>query len=264
MTKTDITKNNLYIKRMINVIKSENPEHHKIIHINGRHSDAFVYILSGSCEYTFDDNAITANAGDILYLAYNSVYSMYINTTDYKFIFCDFEFDGDAQRESCVYSSKNMPGTENLFLRMYNASKKRHFTECMSILYRIYSAICVSVENTYIGKSVKYKISTAKEYIDANASDALISVAEIANKIGMCEGYFRKLFKSQYGISPSQYIISTRLKKAKDLMNYPFLTLSECALQSGFSSLQYFCRMFKKNTGITPAQYRKLNHTDLY
>jgi AraC-like DNA-binding protein len=40
-------------------------------------------------------------------------------------------------------------------------------------------------------------------------------------------------------------------------MEYPFLSLEECAIDSGFSSVQYFCRVFKKVMSITPAQYRR-------
>ena len=85
-----------------------------------------------------------------------------------------------------------------------------------------------------------------------------VEFAEDADiKAVMSNVYFRSLFKAQYHLSPSQYIISVRLKNAKSLMKYSFLTLEECALQSGFSSLQYFCRVFKKYTGMTPSEYRK-------
>ena len=36
-----------------------------------------------------------------------------------------------------------------------------------------------------------------------------------------------------------------------------FLIEQKYALQSGFSSLQYFCRVFKKHTGMTPSEYRR-------
>ena len=84
-----------------------------------------------------------------------------------------------------------------------------------------------------------------------------ITQEDLAEKIGISEVYLRKLFKAQYGITPSNYLISVRLENAKKLMRYPFITLEECALQSGFSSLQYFCRLFKKETGISPGKYRK-------
>lgn len=40
-------------------------------------------------------------------------------------------------------------------------------------------------------------------------------------------------------------------------MKYPFLSLEECALQSGFSSLQYFCRVFKKEFNISLGRFRE-------
>ena len=73
----------------------------------------------------------------------------------------------------------------------------------------------------------------------------------------MSEVYFRKLFKNEYGQSPSQYMAAVRLRKAIELMRYPFMYVEECAVQSGFSSQQYFSRVFKKNIGDTPAHYRK-------
>ena len=117
--------------------------------------------------------------------------------------------------------------------------------------------IVMKTENKiYISKCSRNKIAESKDYIDANFKDTSLSVDFLAKKAAMSNVYFRSLFKAQYHLSPSQYIISVRLKNAKSLMKYSFLTLEECALQSGFSSLQYFCRIFKKYTGMTPSEYR--------
>jgi two-component system response regulator YesN len=73
----------------------------------------------------------------------------------------------------------------------------------------------------------------------------------------MSEVYMRKIFKNKYGRSPIEYITSVRLMRARELIGYQFVSLEECAKQSGFSSLQYFSRVFKKEFGITPASYRR-------
>ncbi len=65
------------------------------------------------------------------------------------------------------------------------------------------------------------------------------------------------MFKALYGTSPSQYIISLRIKRAKELMKSDILTTEECAIMSGFCTLQYFARVFKERTGMTPGKYRK-------
>lgn len=255
MCRIDITKNNLYVNKIINVIKGSNKAHHKLIHVKCRHSDAFVYILSGSCTYKFVyGDEVTVNKGDILYLAHQANYTMYIHTDNYNFIFCDFEFDETLPRKSDVYTTGSPEYAENLFIRLLQ--HKNSFTDAMSVLYNIYGTAKTAANKTYISKSSQNKISESKDYIDDNFKDNSLSVSFLAKKADMSEVYFRSLFKSQYHLSPSQYIISLRLKNAKNLMTYPFLTLEECALQSGFSSSQYFCRIFKKTTGITPSEYR--------
>jgi len=258
--KTVISKNNLHIARLINVVKSNTKSHNKSLLVKSRHSDAFVYILSGSCTYDFDDGyEFTVNSGDILYLAHKSCYTMHIHTEDYHFIFCDFEFAGADMKKSEVFSPKSPSYAENLFyklLKCYKSPDKSSFAESMSVLYKIYGAVIMSANEAYLSTMSRNRVEQAKEYIDLNFKDTALSICMLAEKAAVSEVYFRKLFKSRYGISPSQYIITLRLKNAKLLMQYPFLSIKECALQSGFSSMQYFCRAFKKAMGTTPAKYR--------
>ena len=142
-------------------------------------------------------------------------------------------------------------------LNCYHSSSLNARTECMSILYGIYSILQQEAQKKYLGKNKESKASEAMRYIDESFSLPEFSISMLAEKIGMSEVYIRKLFKAQYGISPSKYLMSVRLDHAKNLIKYPFMTLEECAMQSGFSSLQYFCRLFKKETGISPGKYRK-------
>ena len=67
MEKHDISKSEFSIKRVIRVICTENKNHHKKFYVNTRSCDVFVYIISGSCEYGFDDGSrFTVKAGDIM------------------------------------------------------------------------------------------------------------------------------------------------------------------------------------------------------
>ena len=261
MKKTDIMQENLCIQKIITVIQGKNPNHHKLLTVKSRHSDAFVYVISGSCTYRFDDKTeFKVTAGDVFYLPYQSIYTMYIHTDDYKFIFCDFEFAEPSARRSALYSHQDLKNVDSLFFKLlnrYRASAKNTYIECMSILYSIYGLLQQNTQKSYIGKSKERNMIEARCYIDENFNLPEFSISQLAEKIKICEVYLRKLFRAQYGISPSKYLISVRLKNAKKLMKYPFLTLEECALQSGFSSLQYFCRLFKKETGISPGKYRK-------
>lgn len=261
MEKNDILQKSLVIKNIIAVIKGHNPNCHKLLRRVGRHSDAFVYILSGSCAYHFDDGVtFTVQAGDVFYLPYQSVYTMYIYDANYKFIFCDFEFSDPSAKKAAVYTAENAEHMDGLFanlLNCYQIGSIASRAECMSVLYRIYSLLFKCTEQGAPEKNRGDRISAAKRYIDEHYGDVSLTVSSLAEQAGISEVYFRKLFHEKYHISPVKYLITARLSNAKKLMRYAFLSIEDCALQSGFSSAQYFCRAFKKELGISPGEYKK-------
>ena len=114
MEKINIESSNLYITKLINVLKSSHIRSSKTLRVNGRYSDVFVYILNGSCKYVFDDKtSFTVNKGDILYLANKSVYEMFVGDGSYDVIFCDFEFSGDFPRKSDFFNFTFAPAYYN-------------------------------------------------------------------------------------------------------------------------------------------------------
>ena len=261
MEKTDISQTDLSIKKVLRVIRTENKNCHKKFFVDSRPSDVFVYILSGSCDYACEDGTtFTVKAGDIMYLANGEKYSIYINE-DYRFIFCDFEFSEKIPCKSAVFTPKHDLSVENLFVKLlniYNLQGNTYFTDSLSLIYAIYSSIIATRNDCYMSNTVKAKMIDIKKYIDIHYSDMLLNVSSLARLADMSDVYFRKLFKAEVGVSPSKYIISVRLNKAKQLMKYyPFMTLEECAKQSGFSSLHYFSRVFLSEFGINPSKYRK-------
>ena len=259
MSKVNITREALAISEILRVIKNNNAHHHKAISVKERHSDAFVYVISGSCTYKFDDGVeFTVSDSDVIYLPYRSVYTMYISSDDYRFIFCDFKFVSDPT-VSMLFPAEHVKGTESLFTRLLAAYKSRSLTkqtECMSILYAIYNALQKCNEAKHLKKDKSMLIASAKRYMEESFFDPDFTVSSLARQANVSDVYFRKLFGIETGISPVKYLNLLRLSNAKNLMKYPFLSLEECALQSGFSSLQYFCRIFKKEFNISPGKYR--------
>lgn len=260
MDKYSIIKDDLCIKKILAVIKGNNTNHHKKILLHGRHSDALVYVSEGSCSYTFDDGvSFVAKRGDVFYLPYQSVYTMYISTEDYRFIFCDFVFE-EAPTSAAIFHAEHSIDTEGLFVKLLNAyrsgSINKH-TECMSILYNIYNLLQRSGSEQSPDKSHTALIDCAVRSLEEGFGDSTLQLSDIARTLGISEVYFRRLFKNKYGTSPIKYLNSLRLKNSIKLMKYSFLSLEECSKQSGFSSLQYYCRLFKKEFGISPGKFRE-------
>ena len=87
----------------------------------------------------------------------------------------------------------------------------------------------------------------------------MVNLSEyIASKIGLDYHYLSNLFSAVEGITIEKYVIYQRIEKAKELIAYDELTLSEIAWQLGYSSSPYLSNQFKKITGLTPTHFKAL------
>jgi YesN/AraC family two-component response regulator len=71
-------------------------------------------------------------------------------------------------------------------------------------------------------------------------------------------GYLSNLFSEVEGTTIEKYFITQKIEKAKELLIYDELSLSEIADQLGYSSVAYLSAQFKKVTGLTPSYYKSL------
>lgn len=54
----------------------------------------------------------------------------------------------------------------------------------------------------------------------------------------------------------TDYLLKTRMEKAKELMLNPNKKIYEIALESGYDNIPYFSTAFRKYTGYSPSEYR--------
>jgi AraC family transcriptional regulator len=66
-----------------------------------------------------------------------------------------------------------------------------------------------------------------------------------------------KLFSEVEGITIEQFFILQKIEKAKEWLVYNELSLSQIALQLGYSSTQHLSAQFKRITGMTPTEFKK-------
>lgn len=256
----DLTKHQFRINYIIRAVRFHLTQRH-IPMGTPRFYHGFVFILSGACIYRFDNGSvINAQEGDIIYLAKGQDYSMEVTTPHYDYLACDFELLTDHTMQSIRIHPKNPVVFEQLFQKLENAfvnSTPYNKLESMSFLYQIYMLINQSTQAQYVSGSSRARIEDIRIWIQSHLASPDMQVCKLAKQANMSEGHFRKLFYALYAITPTKYITQERISYAKKLMERPELRLEEIALQSGFSSLPYFCKIFKASTGTTPSAYRQ-------
>ncbi|WP_321317593.1 AraC family transcriptional regulator [Labilibaculum sp.] len=75
--------------------------------------------------------------------------------------------------------------------------------------------------------------------------------------IGHSYASLSKLFSEFEGKTIEKYLILQKIERAKELLFYEELSISEIAYQLNYSSSQHFSRQFKSITGLTPTEFGK-------
>ena len=129
-----------------------------------------------------------------------------------------------------------------------NRSKlKNHFT----------AELPSNLKTQTLGKIDRKFISEFTSLVEINLSNEDFSVEEIAKNLGVSRVQLYRKVKALLNVNVNDYILNTRLQKAKYLLQYEESTISEVAYAVGFSSPAYFSTVFKSKFGVTPKTFKE-------
>ena len=84
------------------------------------------------------------------------------------------------------------------------------------------------------------------------------TIGQMASMMGLSASRFASLYKQEFGASPTEDLIRTRINQAKKMLSATKVSVKQVSLACGFESVHYFHRAFKRRLNITPKHYQ--NH----
>lgn len=99
-------------------------------------------------------------------------------------------------------------------------------------------------------------VQRAVSYIAEHYAEPL-KLPLLAERALVSTSHFIRLFTQEMGVTPYQYLITTRLAAAKWLLLTTRQSVKEISFQTGFNDENAFCICFKKHEGLSPSSYRK-------
>ena len=84
-----------------------------------------------------------------------------------------------------------------------------------------------------------------------------LSVPRLADRAGMSERTFSRVFLKETGVGPASFVEMARIDRAKALLETSDWPLARLAERSGFGSVEALHRAFNKRVGVTPGEYRE-------
>jgi AraC-like DNA-binding protein/mannose-6-phosphate isomerase-like protein (cupin superfamily) len=101
------------------------------------------------------------------------------------------------------------------------------------------------------------RIGRAISHLEIHFEDSDITVDALAGMAHMSKRSFMRTFQAATGMSPIAYLIQLRINRAAQLLrSRPEMSITEIALETGFSDSNYFARQFRLSQNITPTGYR--------
>jgi len=96
----------------------------------------------------------------------------------------------------------------------------------------------------------------AAQWIDAHA-DRPVDLESAAQEAGLSAFHFLRLFANVLGVTPHQYLIRSRLRRAARLLADDARSITDVAFDAGFADLSNFMRTFRRAAGVSPRRFRQ-------
>jgi len=145
-----------------------------------------------------------------------------------------------------------IPELNSIEMVMSNVDTIEQFREQMR---RILSR-ALTYRDSHPNGQYKDLIRRAQEYIERHYTDSELSLNEVASHVNLSASHFSVIFSQEAGQTFKEYLIESRINKAKELLRMTSLRSADIAYQVGYSDPHYFSSVFKKNTGFTPMEFR--------
>ena len=155
-------------------------------------------------------------------------------------------------RETTVIRCNSMPYIEKIHKLMENSDLQPKETALKSAIY-FHELLQFLADNKE--KVASTPAETIKNYIDKNVYSP-ITIDELSKIIYKSPAQTIRIFKKAYGMTPYEYYMDNRIKKAIQLLKNTTFSVKEIAFELGFGDEHYFSGVIRKKTGKKPTDFR--------
>ena len=208
---------------------------------------------------------------DQMFILFPGMESTYYADKEDPWYYCWIGFQGESagkivenigfDPQTPVLTFKDAYKIENEVKRMLGAreltldGKLRRNAGMMEILSDMIRESARRAGNDGITNIYSYS-EYAVRYINNHFSEK-IRIQDLADHIGISRSYLVKLMKQETGMSPQEYLIETRMRRASDLLSRTQDSIKVVATECGYDDALAFSKVFKSRFGLNPSEYRQ-------
>jgi AraC family transcriptional regulator len=142
--------------------------------------------------------------------------------------------------------------------QIYPQGNKAHGTilKAASLLRQQIDPPAAREDSDETGRLLAWQVRKVRDYINSHIAGQVL-VTDLCALIQRSEAHFSRSFKRTFGESPHAFLVRRRVELAARYMLTTDASLSDIALQCGFSDQAHLCKQFRQAAGQSPAVWRR-------
>ena len=226
-------------------------------------------VLDGEGSLTYEGRQYKLKQGDCVFIDCQKPYSHSTSEKLWSLAWCHFYgssmplvYEKYKERGGLpIFHPDNINVFKEILQQLYMLAGSSDYVRDMrinvslSVLLTLLMQESWNPDNSAISKK-RMELVSVKNYMDEHYIEK-ITLDDLEAQFFINKYYLLKIFKETYGVTISNYLISRRITRAKQLLRFTQMTIDEVGCAVGMDGAGYFSRMFKKSEGISPKEYRK-------
>ena len=239
---------------------------------NGRklNSNLLMCVEEGECTVQMAEKEYHLQKNDFLVIPQNTFYKPH--TESYcKHWFCHFHGNYLGKNDAFDIEKRKSTSYKNVLFLPQNGKADKVLTSALDHIAKKLGSTgndadfkktlaFLNILNHLASSFPSGKENLSAQEIQSYIMDNLtgpVTLSSIASHFAYTKQYIIHIFKKNYFVTPTKFIIDKRLELAKIYLAETNLKLYEISSRCGFEDANYFSRLFKMNYRVSPQKYRK-------
>lgn len=225
--------------------------------VNARDFYSLTYRYSGKITVETEAEKLVSGEKSVTFIPKGLDYKTEI-LDDMRMAVVHFKLDRDIDFRNAATVNIDHAGIPLLFEKLISVSHTDRPIDfhAMATFYELLSRL-EEHSGRENARQIPEKIRRARKSIERKYNDPALSIASVADSLGVSTSYLRREFSRAYGVSPIAFLQDVRVTRAKNMLESGVLSVGEISEQCGFASPAYFIQVFHKKIGESPDRYRR-------
>ncbi len=229
------------------------------------------YVKGGQGHYEYNNKKEHLHKGKIVFVSNNYKHSGYKDSNSpLSFIPLRFGIYENKNPEKQIehptepftlsYIHNNTRKYLFLFENLYNSFHPGKDPFRQPLCGAFMTSILIELYNDLLSRQsheFDHRLETTRVFLDEHPSHPL-NIDILAEMASLSPKYFSNLFKRQYGTTPKEYLVKSRINAACFLLEDARKNINEVAYELGYSDQYAFSKQFKKIMECSPSEYRHI------